>query len=49
MAPVAFYFTKQEALSWFDRTEFTDVRIAWHNRNSWRITATKAGEGDGPR
>jgi SAM-dependent methyltransferase len=46
LAPVAFYLRKEEVLSWFETSQFTDVRIAWHNKNSWRVTARKSESGD---
>ena len=41
LAPVAFYLKKEEVLSWFESSKFTDIRIAPHNSNSWKVTARK--------
>jgi SAM-dependent methyltransferase len=36
--PLAFYLRRDEVSSWFDGLR--DVRIEWHNKNSWRASAT---------
>lgn len=36
LAPVAFYIRRDEVLAWFERSQFVDVKIAWHNKNSWK-------------
>lgn len=45
--PIAYYLPGDEVRRWFDRPGLTDVRVAWHNANSWRacarITAGTAG------
>ncbi len=36
IAPTAFYLTKDEFAQWWRTLGATDVRIGWHNKNSWR-------------
>ena len=35
VAPTAFYISKDEFESWWDEIKAKDVRIIWHNQNSW--------------
>ena len=35
-APTAFYLTRDEFEGWFGEARAEGVKIAWHNRNSWR-------------
>jgi SAM-dependent methyltransferase len=41
LAPVAFYLVRDQVLSWFETAPFSDIRISWHNKNSWRASARK--------
>ncbi|HZX44380.1 MAG TPA: methyltransferase domain-containing protein [Candidatus Nanoarchaeia archaeon] len=41
LAPIAFYYTKQEFERWFDKPCLSDVKITWRNKNSWRGMAVK--------
>jgi uncharacterized protein YbaR (Trm112 family)/ubiquinone/menaquinone biosynthesis C-methylase UbiE len=36
LAPISFYLEKDAVIHWFNRYEFGDIQIAWHNKNSWR-------------
>jgi hypothetical protein len=36
VTPIAYYLPEAEVRSWFNSGRFDDVRIAWHNQNSWR-------------
>ena len=36
IAPTAFYLTKAEFSEWWRTLDATEVRIEWHNKNSWR-------------
>lgn len=40
VTPIAYYLPEREVRSWFEGTRFRDVTLAWHNRNSWRASAT---------
>jgi SAM-dependent methyltransferase len=40
VAPIAHYLPEDEVRRWFASDDLTEVRIAWHNRNSWRGSAT---------
>jgi SAM-dependent methyltransferase len=40
-APTAFYITRAEFESWFDRLGLSDVEISWRNENSWRGRACR--------
>lgn len=35
VAPTAFYIPRAEFEKWWDEINASDVRITWHNRNSW--------------
>ncbi len=41
LAPVAFYLEGDQISSWFKTANFTDIRISWHNKNSWRASGQK--------
>jgi SAM-dependent methyltransferase len=43
VTPIAYYLPEEEVRSWFGNGCFNDVRISWHNQNSWRGTATVRG------
>jgi uncharacterized protein YbaR (Trm112 family)/2-polyprenyl-3-methyl-5-hydroxy-6-metoxy-1,4-benzoquinol methylase len=43
VTPVAHYLSRGDLAAWFDDERFRDVRIAPHNANSWRGTATVSG------
>ena len=49
LAPVAFYLERDQVLSWFEAAHFTDLRISWHNKNSWRASARKIDESEPAR
>ena len=36
VAPTAFYITRTEFETWWRKIGSCDVKISWHNRNSWR-------------
>jgi SAM-dependent methyltransferase len=36
VAPTAYYISREDVESWWKDAGATDVRIAWHNQNSWR-------------
>jgi SAM-dependent methyltransferase len=36
VAPTAFYIPREEFESWWRELGATDVKITWHNKNSWR-------------
>lgn len=36
IAPTAFYLKKEEFEEWFKEANLKEVKINWHNRNSWR-------------
>jgi SAM-dependent methyltransferase/uncharacterized protein YbaR (Trm112 family) len=36
IAPTAFYLTKDEFTEWWRTLDATEVKIGWHNKNSWR-------------
>jgi SAM-dependent methyltransferase len=36
VAPTAHYFTRAEFEDWWTSIEAQDVKIGWHNKNSWR-------------
>ncbi len=36
IAPTAFYITRAEFEEWWHSINASDVKISWHNRNSWR-------------
>lgn len=36
IAPTAFYLRRDEFERWFEAACLNDVKISWHNRNSWR-------------
>jgi SAM-dependent methyltransferase len=38
VAPTAFYISREEFESWWRDVAATDVKISWHNKNSWRGT-----------
>jgi len=38
VAPTAFYIPRSEFEEWWKRIGAVDVRIGWHNKNSWRGT-----------
>lgn len=38
LAPIAFYLKKDEVMNWFESCAFVDIKVAWHNKNSWRAT-----------
>ncbi len=40
LAPTAFYIKRDDFASWFTNNNLQDVKIEWHNKNSWRGTAT---------
>lgn len=40
VTPIAYYLPESEVRRWFATPGFTDVKIAWHNKNSWRGSAT---------
>ena len=40
VTPIAYYLPEDEVRSWFAVAELGDVTVAWHNRNSWRCSAT---------
>ena len=40
--PLSKYFTKQELGEWFEDANFSDVKITWRNRNSWRGVGRKS-------
>jgi uncharacterized protein YbaR (Trm112 family) len=35
-APIAHYITREEIVDWFREVDAEEVKISWHNRNSWR-------------
>jgi len=35
VAPTAFYIAKEEFESWWEEIDASDVKITWHNQNSW--------------
>ncbi len=35
-APVAFYLSRDQFADWFREARAAEVKIEWHNRNSWR-------------
>jgi SAM-dependent methyltransferase len=35
VAPTAFYISREEFASWWTEIRATEVKIRWHNRNSW--------------
>ncbi|CAN0556690.1 unnamed protein product, partial [Laminaria digitata] len=37
--PIAHYIERDEFESWFTALGLQNVRIGWHNENSWRGTA----------
>jgi len=39
--PVAFYLPKDQLESWFRELGAVDVRLRWHNQNSWNVVARK--------
>jgi hypothetical protein len=36
VAPTAFYIPREDFETWWRDIEATDVKISWHNKNSWR-------------
>lgn len=36
VAPTAFYLSKDEFSEWWSAIDARDVKIGWHNKNSWR-------------
>ena len=36
IAPTAFYLRREEFERWFEIASLNEVKISWHNRNSWR-------------
>lgn len=45
VTPVAFYLREDEVRSWFATDCLDDVRVEWHNENSWRASAEVIGHG----
>ena len=39
-APVAFYVARESVISWFQKNEFMNPVIRWHNKNSWSAFAS---------
>lgn len=35
-APIANYYTREEFGKWFTNADLKNIRISWHNRNSWK-------------
>jgi len=40
IAPTAFYLRREEFEQWFETARLNEVKISWHNRNSWRGMGT---------
>ncbi len=45
LAPIAYYYTKEEFESWFIQAQLKDISITWRNRNSWRGFGVKSTRG----
>ena len=42
LAPIAYYYKREEFEKWFLEAPLQDIKITWRNKNSWRGYARKA-------
>jgi hypothetical protein len=43
--PIANYIARDECEQWWDEARMLDVKIGWHNENSWRGTGIRPETG----